>query len=120
MPSTVDFWFGTGRLELRSAKPGTHDNRLYLDMAAWTSLVTDTSLKPWFDRTPLWTLCQHHSRLMAEIVRQDNHWELRLFAQGALFLRQRCATRDAAVASADLIHRDCERDGWFPSERQDS
>src|SRR5215475_10951569 len=90
---------------LRSAKPGTCDSRLYLDMAPWSSLVTDTNLTPWFDRATLWTLRQHHRRLIAEIVWKDNHWELRLFADGALFLRQRCATRDAAVASANLIQR---------------
>jgi len=89
-------------------------------MAPWLSLVTDTNLKPWIDRATLWTLCQHHRRLMAEIVRKDNYWELRLFAQGELFLRQRCATRDAAVSSADLIQRDCERDGWSVRERQDT
>jgi len=87
-------------------------------MAPWSSLVTDTNLTPWFDRATLWTLRQHHRRLIAEVVRTDNHWELRLFAEGALFLRQRCATRDAAVASADLIQRDCEQDGWSSGERQ--
>ena len=88
-------------------------------MAPWSSLVTDTNLTPWFDRATLWTLRQHHHRLIAEIVRKDNHWELRLFAEGTLFLRQRCATRDAAVASADLIQRDCEQDGWSSVERYD-
>jgi hypothetical protein len=57
-------------------------------------------------------LYQNHRRLTAEVVRAERHWELRLFAQGVLFLWYACDERDAALAYADLIREDLEGDHW--------
>jgi hypothetical protein len=65
------------------------------------------------EHVTLWTLHQKNRRLTAEVVSANGGWELRLFAKGVLFIWHPCATRDAAVAFADMIRRDMEGDHWY-------
>jgi hypothetical protein len=68
-------------------------------------------------RVTLWTLRKQCRRLTAELVRVDNHWEVRFFAQGILFLWHTCLTGDAALAYATLIQEACLQDHWHDRRR---
>jgi len=65
-----------------------------------------------FPHKTLWTMQRQTHRLTAEVVCTDGHWELRLFAQHQLITWRRFAQRVTAVAYADLLQQDLERDGW--------
>jgi hypothetical protein len=81
-------------------------------MDLYPALPDTATLTVPLHRTTLWTLRKNNRRLTAEVVSVDGHWELRLFAQGVLFLWHACAEREVAVACAGLIQQDCADDHW--------
>jgi hypothetical protein len=72
----------------------------------------DTLVAARWHRCRLWTIRQNNRKLGAEIVRMDEHWHLRLFAQGVLFLWHPCQQLDLALEYAEMIREDLARDGW--------
>ena len=62
----------------------------------------------------LWTMQQGHRRLAAEVAGVVDAWELRLYADGALFVWYASTTREEALLFAYRIYHDCVNDGWDP------
>jgi hypothetical protein len=63
-------------------------------------------------RETLWTMHQNTRRITAEVWQTCGEWELRLFGQGLLITWRRFPQRAAAIAYADFIQQDLERDDW--------
>ena len=86
-------------------------------MLAYQTTRSDADATGSQHRVTLWTLRKQCRRLTAELVRVDNHWEVRFFAQGILFLWHTCLTCDAALAYATLIQEECLQDHWHYRRR---
>lgn len=72
----------------------------------------DSSIGVRCRRYRLWTVRQNNRRLSAEVVRVDEHWHLRFFAQGILFIWHPCQQLDMALEYAEMIREDLALDRW--------
>ena len=63
-------------------------------------------------RYRLWTVRHNNRRISAEVVRVDERWHLRLFAQGVLFLWHPCQRLDVALEDAETIREDLASERW--------
>ena len=72
----------------------------------------EASLVVRWHRCRLWTIRQKNRTLSAEIVRVDDHWHLRFFAQGILFIWHPCQQLDIAMEYAEMVREDLALDRW--------
>lgn len=64
-----------------------------------------------FSKT-LWIMRRDAQQIEAAIAWLDGQWETRFMDQASLITWRRFGARSIAVAYADLLQQDLERDGW--------